>query len=468
MSNFWLCLSAVLPVFIMLVIGYIAIAVLGYLLLATLGSSFSKAQNLSAALNRLYKDANYISASFRVNNGNISQQFLEEVAYLAESDVWVLTAEKEITASSGEAPSRKSVPEFDPASGQNGYFMIGYFYDMFKDPHITVYVPLTVSILPRGYLLLHYPMSAVNKAADQSLLLAYITLGAVMLLLLLVFLLLDFLWIRAVKKVRIAALEYSNGNLSYPNEVTSHNEIGDIAAAQADLARQLNENSEEQHRFLANISHDFRSPLTSIRGYLTAIQDGTIPPELQGKYIDVVLGETERLRDLANDVLDITIMERGVTLSKSVFDLHHLIRRIMPTYEGRMEEKDLIFEVTLETESQNVYADEKRIEQVLHNLIDNAIKFSNNGSHIDISTHLRNDRVFVSVADHGIGIPKEEIGKIWNRFYKSDASRGKDKKGTGLGLAIVREIIQAHGESIDVISTPDVGTEFIFTLQATK
>ena len=81
---------------------------------------------------------------------------------------------------------------------------------------------------------------------------------------------------------------------------------------------------------------------------------------------------------------------------------------------------------------------------------------------------MRLGRVFVSVADHGIGISKEDIGKIWNRFYKSDASRGKDKKGTGLGLAIVREIIQAHGESIDVVSTPDVGTEFIFTLQATR
>ena len=181
-----------------------------------------------------------------------------------------------------------------------------------------------------------------------------------------------------------------------------------------------------------------------------------------------MLGETNRLKDLANDVLDMTLLESGVTLSKSIFDLHHLIRMIISTYEGRMEEKDLVFNLTFETESQNVYADEKRIEQVLHNLIDNAVKFSNSSSSVDISTHLRNDRVFVSVSDHGIGIQKEELNKIWNRFYKSDASRGKDKKGTGLGLAIVREIIQAHGESIDVISTPGVGTEFIFTLQATR
>ena len=451
-----------------LTLGYITILVLGFLLLATLGVSFSKAQHLSATLNRLYKDANYIAGSFRVNNGTISQQFLEEVAYLSESEVWVMDQSGKITANSGGPSPILYLQAFDPAAGQGGYYMIGNFYGAFTDTRITVYMPLAISILPRGYVLLHYPMAAVDKAADQALLLAYITFGATMLIVLAVTLLIDFLWVRPIKKVRAAAMEYSNGNLSYPNEVTAHNEIGDIAAAQADLARQLNENSEEQHRFLANISHDFRSPLTSIRGYLTAIQDGTIPPELQGKYIDVVLGETERLRNLANDVLDMTLLESGVTLSKSIFDVNHLIRRITPTYEGRMEEKDLTFELTFEDVDQNVYADEKRIEQVLHNLIDNAIKFSNNGSHVDIATHLRNDRVFVSVSDHGIGIPKDEIGKIWNRFYKSDASRGKDKKGTGLGLAIVREIIQAHGESIDVVSTPDVGTEFIFTLQATR
>ena len=451
-----------------LTIGYIAVAIAGFTLLATLGSSFSKAQHLSTTLNKLYKDANYIAGSFRVNDGTISQQFLEEVSYLAESDVWVINQEGRITAHSGNPLPVLYIAGFDPAAGKSGYYMIGNFYGAFTEEMITVYMPLAMSIAPNGYVLLHYPMAAVNRAADQTLLMAYITFGATILLVLMLLLLLDYLWIRSIKKVRTAALEYSNGNLSYPNEVSMHNEIGDIAIAQADLARQLNENSEEQHRFLANISHDFRSPLTSIRGYLTAIQDGTIPPELQGKYIDVVLGETERLRDLANDVLDMTLLESGVTLSKSIFDLHHLIRVITPTYDGRMEEKDLVFNLTFESEDQNVYADEKRIEQVLHNLIDNAIKFSNSGSSIDISTHLRNERVFVSVADHGIGISKEDIGKIWNRFYKSDASRGKDKKGTGLGLAIVREIIQAHGESIDVVSTPDVGTEFIFTLQATR
>ena len=112
----------------------------------------------------------------------------------------------------------------------------------------------------------------------------------------------------------------------------------------------------------------------------------------------------------------------------------------------------------------HVDADIGKIQQVLYNLIDNAIKFSRSNSKIKVSTEEKGDKVFVSVKDYGIGIPKESIKKVWDRFYKTDASRGKDKKGTGLGLSITKEIIQAHNENINVISTEGVGTEFIFSL----
>ena len=111
-----------------------------------------------------------------------------------------------------------------------------------------------------------------------------------------------------------------------------------------------------------------------------------------------------------------------------------------------------------------MYADRKKIQQVLYNLIDNAIKFSDSDSSITVETTDRGDKVYISVKDYGIGIPRDSLNKIWERFYKTDASRGKDKKGTGLGLSIVKEAIQAHGENINVISTEGVGTEFIFSL----
>ena len=146
------------------------------------------------------------------------------------------------------------------------------------------------------------------------------------------------------------------------------------------------------------------------------------------------------------------------------FDVNHTIKMTAQTFEGVCKEKRLSFELILTGQTLYAFADMDKIQRVIYNLIDNAIKFSPADSVITVETTVKNEKIFISVKDRGIGIPKESIGKIWERFYKSDASRGKDKKGTGLGLAIVKEIIQAHKENINVISTEDVGTEFIFSL----
>jgi signal transduction histidine kinase len=134
------------------------------------------------------------------------------------------------------------------------------------------------------------------------------------------------------------------------------------------------------------------------------------------------------------------------------------------TQEGSCRKKNLTIELLLTGETLYVQADMEKIQQVLYNLIDNAIKFSHNNSTITVETAEKKNKIFVSVKDTGIGIPKEDIKQIWDRFYKTDLSRGKDKKGTGLGLAIVKEVIQAHNENINVVSTEGVGTEFIFSL----
>ena len=127
-----------------------------------------------------------------------------------------------------------------------------------------------------------------------------------------------------------------------------------------------------------------------------------------------------------------------------------------------------MIDLILTGEQLSVTADMEQIQQVLYNLLDNAIKFSSDNSTITIETTEKNEKVFVSVKDHGCGISRENLPKIWERFYKQDSSRGKDRKGTGLGLSIVKEIINAHNQHINVISTQGVGTEFLFTLEKTK
>ncbi|MGN1156985.1 MAG: sensor histidine kinase, partial [Agathobacter sp.] len=190
-----------------------------------------------------------------------------------------------------------------------------------------------------------------------------------------------------------------------------------------------------------------------------------IPVEMQEKYLNVIIFEAERLEKLTQSLLDLNKYgSKGYFLDISSFDLNHCIKMTVQSFEQISKEKQISFHLILTGDTLYVSADLGRIQQVLQNLIDNAVKFSHYGSSISIETTLRGDKVFVSVKDHGIGIPRDSIGKIWDRFYKTDLSRGKDKKGTGLGLAIVKEIISAHKENINVISTEGVGTEFIFTL----
>ena len=198
---------------------------------------------------------------------------------------------------------------------------------------------------------------------------------------------------------------------------------------------------------------------------MEALADGTIPPELYGKYLKIILFETERLTDLTGDLLTLNEFDtKELMLNKSEFDIQEIIKGTAASFEAVCTPKHISVELLLMPSPVIVYADRRKIQQVLYNLIDNAIKFSENESSITIEVSIRNEKAFISVKDHGIGIPRKEQNKIWERFYKSDLSRGRDKKGTGLGLSIVREIIQAHDEHINVISTEGVGTEFIFSL----
>ena len=194
--------------------------------------------------------------------------------------------------------------------------------------------------------------------------------------------------------------------------------------------------------------------------------DGTIPPELQNKYLNIILFETERLTKLTQGILDLNRFgqHRGMMLDLTDFDINRMIKTTILTFEGTCSAKGLSFDLVLTGQKLYVHGDMSKIQQVLYNLIDNATKFSHNDASIKIETSIKNEKVLISVKDSGIGIPAESIKKIWDRFYKTDLSRGKDKRGTGLGLAIVKEIIQAHNENINVISTEGVGTEFIFSL----
>lgn len=270
---------------------------------------------------------------------------------------------------------------------------------------------------------------------------------------------------RPFNKIVQAAAQHTDGYYHAPFRYNEDNELGLLNASVNYLAESVHSSGDYQRKFISNISHDFRSPLTSIKGYVEAILDGTIPPETQEKYLRIVVDETERLNRLTESLLTLnTFDDRGVYLEQTDFDLVPVIKSTIDLFEGMCQKKNLHIESAFTSSSIMVHADMTRIQQVLYNLIDNAIKFSYADSEILIRASNQKKHVFVSVKDSGEGISKEHLPKIWDRFYKTDASRGRDKKGTGLGLSIVKEIIHAHDQNIDVISTEGAGTEFVFTL----
>ena len=323
--------------------------------------------------------------------------------------------------------------------------------------------------------LLKYYLFEISEAEDYRNFLAsqFVAIQNVCHLIMLIIILLSlfpllFFWIKIYMPlngiIQSAAL-YTDGRPHAAITYDTDDELGRLTASLNYLADSTKNSGEYQRKFLSNISHDFRSPLTSIKGYVEAMLDGTIPVEMQEKYLNIVLTETERLNKLTEGILLLnSFAEHGVYLEMSDFDIISVIQRTIDSFEGTCIKKSVSINTSFPSDTVQVHADMGKIQQVLYNLLDNAIKFSSSESEILISVAEKRNRVFISVKDHGEGIAAENLPKIWERFYKTDTSRGRDKKGTGLGLSIVKEIIRAHEQNINIISTKGVGTEFVFTL----
>lgn len=357
------------------------------------------------------------------------------------------------------------IENFDPSATIGSYYTIGTFFDYYSSDVLSVLAPITSDYKVKGYVVIHYQMIDILLSCNNLLSISYITLAILLFLSLIILIFFTEIVYRPLRKITTATEQYASGNMHYEFTVDSEDEIGYLAACLSYMAKEIARSEDDQKKFVANVSHDFRSPLTSIRGYLEAMIDGTIPPSLYEKYLTIVINETERLTKLTNSLLTLNNLNtKGMLLNLMHFDINKTIRNTVATCEGSCRKKGITVELILTGEQLYVVADMDKIQQVLYNLIDNAIKFSHNNSTITVETTEKRNKIFVSVKDTGIGIPKEDIKMIWDRFYKSDSSRGKDKKGTGLGLSITKEIINAHNENINVISTPQEGTEFIFSL----
>ena len=358
------------------------------------------------------------------------------------------------------------VEGFDPSAFGGNLYIEGNFWNYFSSEKLSVLAPITGGYKTNGYVAIHYEIADLHKEADRCLNISYVELLILLLLSLIILIFFTEIVYLPLRRITKATEQYAAGNMHYELTADSEDEIGYLAASLGYMAQKVASSEDDQKKFIANVSHDFRSPLTSIRGFLQAMLDGTIPPEMHEKYLGIVLNETDRLTKLTNDLLTLNNLNtKGMILNRTDFDINATIRQVAASFEQTCLKKEITLELILTGSVLYVNADKDRIQQVLYNLIDNAIKFSRSSTSVRLETYEKHRKIFVSVKDHGIGIPRGEQDAVFERFYKTDLSRGKDKKGTGLGLSIVREIIRAHNENINVISTEGVGTEFIFTLK---
>ena len=456
------------------ILAYIIFGLFGFVVVATFVSNMTLDHLTKERADSLYREAVLIANTYATDlyNSEISLEAvklqLDALDTYLNATLWIINPSGRMILDSSsplDVETEIVIENFDPTITEGSYYTVGNFFRSFDEEMLSVFAPITSDYKVRGYVVIHSSMQSVHDAADNLLNISYIMLVILFLLSLIILIFFTEIVYIPLRKITLATEQYASGNMHYEFSVESEDEMGYLAATLSYMASEIARAEDDQKKFVANVSHDFRSPLTSIKGYLEAMIDGTIPPEMHEKYLTILLNETERLHKLTNSLLTLNNLNTaGIMLNKTDFDINKIIRNVAASFEGTCRAKTIAIELVLTGDEMYVFADVDKIQQVLYNLLDNAIKFSHHNSIIKLETTDKHNKVFVSVKDSGIGIPKDDLKLIWDRFYKSDLSRGKDKKGTGLGLSITKEIIRSHGENINVISTEGVGTEFIFSL----
>ena len=265
-----------------------------------------------------------------------------------------------------------------------------------------------------------------------------------------------------------AVKRFGKGDFKMRVPVNGRDEIAELGEAFNHMAESLEHTEKMRNMFLANVSHDLRTPMTTISGFIDGINSGAIPPEKHGYYLNIISGEVHRLSRLVSELLDLSKLESGERKFEAVqFDVCETARLILISFEQKINAKRLDVQFEVDEDSITATADKDAIYQVLYNLTENAIKFAREGGILRISIKQgEQGKIRVSVYDEGEGIPEADLPYVFDRFYKSDKSRGLDKNGVGLGLYIVKTILEAQGETISVSSVPGENCEFVFTLPA--
>ncbi len=452
--------------FYVLVISYCMVAVF----LSFWFNNYYYNQRITALINE-GKNLNQVVAGYI--NGTVDEERLKfELSVIDRymgATIWVVDRYGVVFGYSGEEEDHvlgKQLTNVEIDEVRNGNIVInrGTFTERISSPKLTIGMPIIINNQVQSGVFLHTSMDEIKNTVDRVYFIIWISAFlAIIISAIILYYFSNRILIKPLGKINHTAKAIASGEFDKRVSLVSDDEIGDLALSFNYMADSLQNLEKMRRDFISNVSHELRSPMTSINGFIVGMLDGTIPQEKWPYYIDIVHGETKRLIRLINDLLDLGRLESGeFSLRIENFDINELIRERVIKFEDRIEKKEIEMDVTLVGSRLKVKGDKDRIDQVLTNLLDNAIKFVPQNGEIKIRTEIRQDRVLVSVFNNGPGIPKDEIQYIWDRFHKVDKARTTGG-GTGLGLSIARQIINQHNQNIWVESG-EIGTKFIFTL----
>lgn len=343
------------------------------------------------------------------------------------------------------------------------FYEIGRLAGLYEERQHTAAVPVAVDRQMLAYVFVSTSAGEMSQILRDNLRIYALSVTGALLLCVVFLLLLTARFVRPLRQMAAATRSYARGDFSARVEVRGKDEVAELADALNHMAGSLSSLETMRRSFIANVSHELKTPMTTIAGFIDGILDGTIPAEKQGPYLSIVSHEVKRLSRLVRSMQDLSRIDAGeLKLNAVRMDLTEVVCRTLFSFEPRIEEKYLTVTGLEDSERLEILGDYDLMNQVLYNLLDNAIKFTNEGGQIDIRLSRANGFVQASVRNTGEGIPQSEMPQIFERFYKSDRSRSLDKNGMGLGLYIVQTVIRLHGGEIAVRSVEGEFTEFTF------
>ncbi len=452
---------------IFFVVATVSVAMFGFLNKYVADERLNYAKKASGSIE--YLTAAITTNGFDARNRMIYESTLESWSQMIDAEIMVINSGGTVFAATNrvhEVPEEYShkVLSGEQVSGNTSVSQIG------KMRSYVIGIPIHYNDAVIGGIFYFYPPGIMRSTVRDFSSMVFLTLILAMLISMCLIFLESRRISRPLKEINGAALEIASGKFDRRVDVDSYDEISQLASSFNYMADSLKQLEEMRTSFISDISHELRTPMTSISGFVQGIIDGTVPKDKEREYLNIVLEESTRLSRLTNEMFEMTKMTSPkYKLSVKKFDINEVVRLCIIGAEQKIEGKGIELDVSFEDEVINVLADPDAIKRVIINLLDNAVKFSFDGKTIEIRVYEKNRHINFEITNYGAGISKKDLPHIFDRFYKSDKSRGRDKTGAGLGLSFVKNILSLHAQNITVSSTAsgenEMKTTFTFTLE---